>query len=191
MCAVFLLLMSLVSQAPSQPASTPAGQERKPLETSSYFAFADREYIFTIEMIKPGLPILNFISMSEEERPLLASDVRFLIQDRRVPGRLFQVDTSDPKQPVLMPSIRIHPRSSFGVVIKGEFGDAKESSSVTIRIGSELFRLVPLTSFDFENLVLKVGRINLESPDFGDDWRSLKLDYLGSRGPAPRERRGR
>jgi hypothetical protein len=91
----------------------------------------------------------------------------------------------------MMPSIRIHPRSSFGVIIKGEFGDAMDFSGVTLRIGSELFKLAPLTSFDFENLVLKVSRINLRSPDFSDDWRSLKLDYLGTRAPAPKERRER
>ena len=48
----------------------------------------------------------------------------------------------------------------------------------------EDFKLVPLTSFEFENLALKINRLNLGSPDFSDDWRVLKLDTLGARVPA-------
>jgi len=48
-------------------------------------------------------------------------------------------------------------------------------------VGEEDMKLVPLASFDFENLALKVNRLNLRSPDFSDDWRILKLETMGTR----------
>jgi hypothetical protein len=70
--------------------------------------------------------------------------------------------------------------------LQGDFGDERELLGVTIRVGEEDFRLVPLASFDFENLSLKVNRLNLDSPDFRDDWRVLKLEMIGTRAPGGR-----
>jgi hypothetical protein len=154
-----------------------------PLEKSAYLAFVDREYIFTVEVVKPGVLLFNFISMVDKDQNLQAKQIRLTLENRKIPGKFFIIDTGDPKEPVTVPSLRMRPRSSFGVRLQGEFGDERELLGVTVRIGEEDFRLVPLASFDFENLSLKVNRINLDSPDFRDDWRVLKLEMLGTRGP--------
>ena len=62
---------------------------------------------------------------------------------------------------------------------------------MTVRCGPDDFFLAPLSSFDFENLALKVNRLNLGSPDLRDDWRVLKLEPIGTRifGPVTRELR--
>jgi hypothetical protein len=96
-------------------------------------------------------------------------------------GTVFVVDTSDPKEPMRTSSLRIRPRSSFGVRLDGDFGKAKEISGATIRMDGEEFRLALLSSLGFESLVLKINRINLGSPDFRDDWRALNLERLGTR----------
>jgi hypothetical protein len=168
-------------QAPSPPPGPPG-----PLDRSGAFAFVDREYIFTLEMVKPGIPMLNFVSMSDKERVLSAKLVRITLESRKVPGKFFMVDTGNPKEPVIVPSVRVRPRSSFGVRLQGEFGEQREVAGVTIGIGEEDFRLVPLASLDFENLALKINRLNLGSPDFRDDWRVLKLEVMGERVPARR-----
>ena len=103
------------------------------------------------------------------------------LENRKVTGKVFVVDTGDPKQPLVTPMLRIRPRSSFGVRLDGDFAGAKEFHGVTLRLGSEEFKLAPLGSFDFENLALKIGRLNLGSPDFTDDWRVLNLEALGTR----------
>jgi hypothetical protein len=157
------------------------------LEKSAYFAFVDRDYIFTFELVGPGTPILNFVSMAEEARPLTAKQVRVKLAARTVPAVSFLVETGDVRQPMIMASLNIRPRSSFGVRVQGDFGDAREVYDVAIRLGEEEFRLAPLNSLAFENLVLKVNRINLGSPDFRDDWRVLKLEVMGTRGRAPRK----
>ncbi len=151
------------------------------LEKSAYFAFVDRDFIFTLEFVKPGVPLFNFISMVNEENLLEAKEVRLALETRKASPAFFVVDTGDPKEPILVPTMRVRPRSSFGVSLRGEFGEAREVHGVTVRLGTYDYHLVPLTSFDFENLALKVNRINLGSPDFADDWRVLKLERMGSR----------
>ncbi len=174
--AAFALQLPSKAQAPRVPMSGSGTPEK-----SAYLAFVDREYIFTIEMVSAGIPLLNFISMSDDENLLAAKEVRLILDNRTAPGKYFIVDTADSKEPVILPSLRMRPRSSFGMRLQGEFGGAKELLGATVRLGAEDFRLVPVTSFAFEDLALKVSRINLASPDFRDDWRILKLETVGTR----------
>ncbi len=178
--AVFILA------PPSHPVARSQGGAAADLEKSAYFAFVDHDYIFTLEVVSPGVPILNFVSMTDASRSLPAKQVRIRLENRTVNAGYFLIDTGDPKEPISAPNLTMRPRSSFGVRIKGDFDDAKEFYGVTIRLAEEDFKLAPLTSLTFENLVLKVNRINLGSPDFRDDWQALKLEVLGSRAPAPR-----
>jgi hypothetical protein len=182
-----LLLISclgfLFQAAPPGPQrSAPPGD----LDKSAYFAFVDREYIFTLEVVEAGVPILNFVSMAEKPAVLAAKQVRFRLDTRTLATRFFLVDTGNPKEPITTPTLSMKPRSSFGVRVQADLGEARELSGVTLRVGEEDFRLAPLTSLAFENLALKVNRINLGSPDFRDDWNALKLDAIGERVPAPR-----
>ena len=183
-----LAALLLILQNPPPRLGRPKAPERdgKPLDRSAYFAFVDREYVFTVEVVKAGVPLLNFVSMSDKERLLAAKQVRLTVGSRKVPVKFFTIDTGNPKEPVVTPSVRIRPRSSFGVRLQGEFGEGRELEGVTLGLGDDDFRLAPLASIDFENLALKVNRINLGSPDFGDDWRVLKLETLGERFPARR-----
>lgn len=173
-----LLLLQIPQQVPIEP---PMQVGSEGIETSSYFAFVDRDFIFTLEIIDEGVPIINFVSMVDEEYFLRAENVRLILEYRKVPGKYFLVDTANPKEPVIVPSLRFRPRSAFGVRLAGEFGGIREVSGVTVGLGLEDFKLAPLSSFDFEKLVLKVNRINLGSPNFRDDWRVLELETLGSR----------
>jgi hypothetical protein len=181
----FLLLA--LTQAPPTPGRPPLTRESgKPLEHSAFLAFVDHEFIFTVEVVKPGVPLFNFVSMSDNECNLLAKNVRLTLESRKVPGLFFLVDTGNPKEPMIVPSVRMRPRSSFGVRLQGDFGQEKELMGATIRVGDDDLKLAPLARFEFENLVLKVNRINLESPDFREDWAILKLEVIGTRGPAAR-----
>jgi hypothetical protein len=174
------------------PAQATMPDEGQPLQKSAFFAFVDRDYIFTIEMVRPGVPLLNFVSMTNEEARIYARDIRLALDNRKADAKLLTVETGDSQYPMSIASIAVHPRSSFGIRIDGDFGNASQLYGATLRIGNEDFRLVPLSSFDFEALVLKVNRLNLGSPDFRDDWRVLRLEPLGSRSAArKREREAR
>jgi hypothetical protein len=181
----FILSLLLLGQSlPAAPAM-PLVEER-PLEKSSYFAFADRDYIFTIEIVKPGVPLLNFVSMTDQDIRLLAKNIRLTLENRKVSARMFAIETGDFQRPMIVAALTMHPRSSFGVRLEGDFNSAKEVLGATIRLGDEDLKLAPLSNTDFEILVMKVNRINLGSPDFGDDWKVLRLHLLGSRSRAGR-----
>lgn len=180
-----LLLFAFLGLLPQAPAEIrPA--EKQPLDKSAYFAFVDRDYIFTIEIVKPGIPILNFVSMTEQEVRLSAKNVRLTLGNRKAPVSLFAVEPGALQKAMVVPSLTIHPRSSFGVRLDGNFGDAEELYGASIRLVAEDLKLAPLTSFDFESLVLKINSLNLGSPDFREDWQVLRLEVLGSRSPTRR-----
>jgi hypothetical protein len=189
MIRLFLLLwFSSLSQQPAEPPNKLSTGSR-PLDRSAYFAFVDRDYIFTLEIVKPGAPVLNFVSMAEEDMKLEAKNVRLILENRKAPGKVFVIETGDISQSLPTILLTLHPRSSFGARINGDFDDVKEVLGVNIQLGEEELKLAPLTSFDFEVLVLKVERINLGSPDFSQDWQILRLDKLGSRSPAGSRKR--
>jgi hypothetical protein len=120
-----LLLFSMVAQLP-KASSEPLSQSKAPLEKSAYFAFVDRDYIFTVEMVKPGIPILNFVSMTEDDITLSAKNVRLTLDNRKAPVNLFAVETGEFRQAMVVPSLNIRPRSSFGVRLEGKFDKAEE-----------------------------------------------------------------
>ncbi len=181
----FLLWVTFLGQSPQLPSGKPPANDL-PLEKSAYFAFVDHDYIFTIEVVKPGIPLLNFVSMADQDVSLPAKNIRLTLENRKAVAKVLSIETGDFQHPMSVTSLTIHPRSSFGVRIDGDFGDAKELDGATIRIGAEDFKLKPLTGFEFEALVLKVNHLNLGSPDFQEDWRVLRLESLGSRSAARR-----
>ena len=178
--AFFITLWGLLMVA--APVLGFAEEESSPKE-SAYFAFVDGEYIFTIEVVKPGTCILNFVSLIDQEEKLEAKNVVLFLGNRKVAAKLFFVESGPGQEPIPVSSLQMHPRSSFGFRLQGSFGDATELHGAEIKLEPELFRLAPLSEFDFETLVRKVNRINLESPDFRDDYRVLKLDDIGKRSP--------
>jgi len=178
-----LLWFSFLGQTLAASQTPSAGQYRPP-DKSPYFAFVGRDYIFTVEVVEKEGILLNFVSMIDQDVLLPAKNIRFTLENRKVVAKLFSIETGISGQPMLLPSLTIHPRSSFGVEIEADCGEIKELHGVTIRVGDEDLKLAALDSFDFESLVLKVNRINLGSPDFSEDWQVLKLRTLGNRSPA-------
>ena len=168
---VFFLLPAIVLYSDDDPV----------LEKSAYFAYVDLEYIFTIEVVKPGTPILNFVILTDRDEKLQAKNIRLLLGNRQAAATLFYIEIDRYQQPLITASIQMHPRSSFGVRLQGKFGKDKELYGAEIKVLNKTFSLAPLSRFDFETLVRKVNRMNLESPDFRDDFRVLNLEPIGYR----------
>jgi len=181
-----LLLFFFIGQIPADQSHTgPPGT--RPLEKSAYFAFVDRDYIFTVEVVRPGIPLLNFVSVTDQNVKLQAKNVRFTLENRKAAAKTFSIETGGASPAIPTVFLTIHPRSSFGVRVNGDFENVQEFLGVAIRLGSEELKLAPLTNFDFEILASKINQINLGSPDFSDDWRVLKLRNLGERTPVRRQ----
>jgi hypothetical protein len=183
--SIFILICCFIGQTLSIAQTLSVTPDAVP-EKSAYFAFADQDFIFTIELVKPGVPLFNFVSMTDQDTLLPAKNIRLQLENRKAAGKVFAIEAGAFQMPVSVLTLTMHPRSSFGVRIDGDFGAVREIFGATIRIGKEDFKLIPLASFDFESLALKVNRINLGSPDFKEDWKVLQLSRLGTRSPAHR-----
>ena len=177
-----LLWFCFIGQLPADVSNT-APPGTRPLEKSACFAFVDHDYIFTVEIVKPGIPLLNFVSMTDQNAKLQAKNVQFALENRKAAAKAFFIETGGLSQAIPTIFLTIHPRSSFGVRVSGDFENAQELLGATIRLGSEELKLAPLSNFDFEILVSKVNQINLGSPDFSEDWRVLRLRKIGERSP--------
>ncbi len=177
-----ILLITLIISLPAHGSS----ETNAAIEKSAYFAFVGSEYIFTIEVVEPGVPLLNFVSMTDKEETLQAKNIRLSFGNRQTSAEFFFITSDRNPQPMTVFSLNMRPRSSFGFRLEGNFGNAREIYGVEISLGEDTFKLAPLSKFDFETLVVKVNRINLRSPDFRDDYRVLRLEYLGSRLPSSR-----
>jgi hypothetical protein len=158
-----------------------AGTEDKEPESSPFFAYVGRDFIFTIEVVEPGTPLLNFVSITDREEKLQAKDIRLSMGNRQVNATLFFIEADRYQDPLAVSSIRMNPRSSFGFRLEANLQKATELFGVEITVGNAKFELAALTKFDFETLVRKVNRINLGSPDFRDDYRVLDIELLGKR----------
>jgi hypothetical protein len=180
--SILIMMCCFLGQTQAE-VQTPSSSSDSPLEKSAYFAFVDHEFIFTIEIVKPGKPLLNFVSMVNQDTALPAKNVRLLLDNRKAAAKIFAIEAGAFQMPLNVLMLTMHPRSSFGVRLDGDFGKVTEILGATIRIGNEDFKLVPLAPFDFESLALKVNRINLGSPDFTEDWQVLQLKRLGTRSP--------
>jgi hypothetical protein len=181
-----LLWFSFFGQIPPDLSHTvPPGT--RPLDKSAYFAFVDRDYIFTVEIVKPGIPLLNFVSVADQNVKLQAKNVRFTLENRKAVATSFSIETGGSSPAIPTVFLTIHPRSSFGVRVNGDFENAQEFLGAAIRLGSKDLKLEPLSNFDFEILASKVNQINLGSPDFSDDWRVLQLRKLGERTPVRKQ----
>src|SRR5512138_1268282 len=82
--------------------------EKQPLQKSAYYAFVDREYIFTVEIVKPGIPLLNFVSMADEESRIYAKDIRLTLENRKASPKFLSVETGEFQHPMSVVSIAVH-----------------------------------------------------------------------------------
>lgn len=184
MFRAIILLVTLLSH--TVPTTGNDGNAMNEPEKSAFFVYVGLEYIYTVEIVKPGIPLLNFVSMSDRKETLRAKNVRLKVGNRYEVVGQFVIEGDRYQEPMSVSSISMHPRSSFGFRLQGDFENSEEVSGVEITQGDALFRLVPLSKFDFETLVRRINRLNLDSPDFREDYRVLGLDLLDGRSPLPR-----
>jgi hypothetical protein len=164
----------------AQTTATPVQEKAKP--TGKWFAFVDYEFLFTLELVRPGTPILNFINMGRSSPYLNVAEIRLVSGIKLYRPQLFRIDTSDDKDPMRIASLHVLPKSSFGLILMGQ--DIRELESidkVTIKLGSNQFYLQALEEAAFETLVKKANQLSLISPDIREDFRVLDLRPLGRR----------
>lgn len=146
-----------------------------------HFAYVDARFIFTLELYNERTPILNFVNITDEQHLLRPADIELVAEGRRYRVKFLSVDTGAGQDQVLVPSIKMHPRSSFGILLKGDFEGLKSLDRVAIRFEREVYELAALSPLDFEFLVQKINKVNLNSPNIEEDYSILGIEHLGKR----------
>lgn len=155
-----------------------------------HLIYAQYDFVFTFEFTTRNEPILNIVNFTDQTLPLRAQNI-LLVDDQ---GREVKVDriileTGNPSDPYLTPIMKILPNSFIGLVLKGKFDAVKEFKSVAVQLGNTLFHLDPVSSPAFDGAVEKINRMNFDSPDVREDFRVVKMDFLGRKEPAPAPRK--
>lgn len=148
---------------------------------NKHFAFVDHQQVFTIEITESNVPILNFVNLTNGEFQLLPRNIVLMAEEKRLPVTFFQIDTGLEGQSITTSSVKVRAYSSFGVALKGDFAGISKLDKVAIRLAKESFELEPMSPTEFDQLALKINKINLKSPDIRDDYRILRIKPLGSR----------
>lgn len=164
----------------------PAGAQTQEQPSRRHFIFLDQEIILTLELVRPGVPIFNFVNLGNGSYLLQASDVRIISGIKMHRPVLFDVETSTRDDPLRVSAIKVHPHSSFGITLKGNIEGIAEIDRVTVELGPSRFELQSLSPQGFEALSRKISKLNLISPDIRDDFRVLELNTIGSRKAIPR-----
>ncbi len=177
--AWILLAAPLAAQTGPAPGGSGAGGETK--ASKRHFAFVDFDFIFTLELVRPGVPILNFVLPGKGNYFLKADDIRILAGIKLYRPRLMEVDTGQARDSMRISGIQVHPHSSFGLTLLGDFAGVDAIDRVSIRMGSNQFQLEAIDGESFEVLARQVNRLNLLSPDIREDYRVLKILPRGRR----------
>jgi hypothetical protein len=165
---------------------TPLGAGIEGQPSRRHFIFLDQEIILTLELVRPGVPIFNFVNLGNGSFLLQASNVRIISGIKLYRPNLFDIDTSTRNDPLRVSAIKVHPHSSFGLTLKGNIEAITEIDRVTIELGPDRFELQSISTQDFEALSAKISKLSLISPDIRDDFRVLEIKSLGSRKAIPR-----
>lgn len=165
-------------------ASFATGPETQP--SRRHFIFLDQEFILTLELVRPGVPIFNFINLGNGSYQLAASDIRIIAGIKLFHPNLFDVETSNRRDPLRVGSMRVHPHSSFGVTLRGSLETVEAIDRVSIQLGNDRFELRSISLAEFDDLSKKISQINLISPDIREDFRVLELKPLGTRKHIPK-----
>ncbi len=155
-----------------------------------HLIYAQYDFIFTFEFTAQNEPILNIVHFTDQALPLRAQNI-LLVDDQ---GREVKVDriileTGDSADPYLTPIMKILPNSFIGLVLKGKFDAVKGFKSVAVQLGNLLFHLDAVSAPAFDGAAEKINKMNFDSPDVREDFRVVKMDFLGRKEPASAPRK--
>jgi hypothetical protein len=167
-----------------------SGQEIKReepiLDGSRCHVFIDYDFIWTLEMVKPGdgsaVPILNIITFGEGEWDFRPEHIH-IMKDRRREAQIdrFSIDTGVPGEPYGVPYLKVLGDSFIGMDLIGDFQGFEEPRQISIDLGNNRFTLEPVDCLEYENIAHRINQVNFETPDIHQDYEILGIETMGKR----------
>lgn len=190
---VILLGIHLALTAPAAAGQLSPTDTREAATASACHAFVDFENIWTVELIRSRdeeiTPILNIITFTKGEWDLRPDQIHiFNREGKEARIKRFALDTGVPGDAYKSNYLKVLGNSFVGVDLEGKLKvkDFPTSPRVTIDLAHHRFELQPLDCEAFDNLAVRINKINFNSPDIRDDFDLIKIPHLGRRLPRPK-----
>lgn len=181
---VFLSLLLALAWTPPR--------DKSPPPSSPCHVFIDNGHIWTLETVQsPGgarVPILNIITLIPGEWDFRPGQIHIHNkQGKQAQLQKFSMDTGVAGEPYTMRYLKVLGNSFIGLDLIGECDDFAEPARVIIDLGDHRFKLQAMDCSEFEALAEKINQVNFDSPDIREDFEVLKIEFLGTKGPRPKE----
>ena len=160
--------------------------EKASPEVSRCHAFIDDQNIWTVEILEDPkgeiVPILNIITFSLGGWDFRPQEIYIYNQqgEEAVVER-FSMYTGVPGEDYLMQYLKIRGDSFIGLDLLGQFDEFSEPTRIAIDLGEDRFQLEALDCIDYDALVEKIDRINVDSPNLWEDFDVLQIKFLGEK----------
>lgn len=190
---VILLGIHLALTAPAAAGQLSPTDTSEAATASACHAFVDFENIWTVELIRSRAeeitPILNIITFTKGEWDLRPDQIHiFNREGKEARIKRFALDTGVPGDAYKSNYLKVLGNSFVGVDLEGKLKvkDFPTSPRVTIDLAHHRFELQPLDCEAFDNLAVRINKINFNSPDIREDFDLIKIPHLGRRLPRPK-----
>lgn len=178
---IFAALLVLLLPAGSALAAEPSGK---------HFIYAQYDFILTFELTGQQEAILNVVNFTERTYFVRPQHIS-LIDAKSNPIAIQKIvmETGNPSDPYKTSNMKILPNSFIGLVLQGDFIGVQQLKSASVQFGNTIYSLDSLSELQFNIAADKINKVNFDSPDVREDFRVVKLDFLGRKqvlGETPR-----
>jgi hypothetical protein len=154
-------------------------------EPSLCHAFVDLDFIWTLEIIRTRqatTPILNVVALASGEWEIQPGQLRLVDpEDQTIAVENFSFDSGDPSNPHLVPYLKLRGGDVAGLDLIGDFRDVRGLRRVEVELGPDRFVLEPLDCTDFEDLVDRIGQMEIGRGNVIAAYQVLNIQLKGQR----------
>ena len=133
-------------------------------EGSPYFLYLSDQRVVTVELLDPGMAILNFINLGDSFEAVRAYELVLVDGEGRT-GQGHLIVREDPPNPreVYQVSGLIKPHSFLGYNIAGRYHFATPPETCYLKLGGRILELEPLNEEQFDQLASMVTELDLKA----------------------------
>ena len=151
-------------------------------ENPKTFAFANHRYVITAEIADENSFVVNFINLSDFVLVVQPADFIYRsASGRHYIGQVYELEHKDSRGVMqkYSASVLIQDHSFKGLNIVGLFREQDQIEELSIRIGGSRFYLQPFEKTQFEELLRKIEKLDLNSADVSQMFQDLFIEEAG------------
>ncbi|HEY2930552.1 MAG TPA: hypothetical protein VGK99_02315 [Acidobacteriota bacterium] len=145
-----------------------------------HFIYAQYDFILTFELTGQKEAILNVVNFTERTYFVRPQHISLIdSKNNPVPVQKIVMETGNPSDPFKTSNMKILPNSFIGLTLQGDFSNVEQLKFASVQFGNTIYSLDSLSELQFNIAADKINKVNFDSPDVREDFRVVKLDFLG------------